>query len=625
MRKRFNKWSALLTAGAMTMTLLSGCQKAASTDGTGQTSKAEETTQTTAQTTTAEEKKDSADAGSTPRNETLYFNGQQWGTINDWNPLSSNSNNAMAITQNDNARVIVYETLFMYNMLDGKLYGLLGKDYSWNDGQTELTITLNPDAKWSDQTPVTAQDVAYTFDCHKKYASAQGSDYSNYIDSVEAKDDHTVIFKAKLDDKGLPVNPLKVVEYVPKIYVMQKAYLQKVEQRNGNDADKIKQDRMDDFVASGPYKSYYNDDQKVVFVRDDNYWGKALWGKLPAPKYLTHVIYENNAAGDTAFKSGEVDVSQQFITNVQKLWEEDGLPISTYIDEAPYGVCATMPTAFFNVEKPGLDRKEVRKAIAMAVDYDQIIASAMSNQSPSFKDVPRSIMNPTSGEQALVNQEALKDYQFTGNDVEGAKALLDKAGIVDKDGDGIREIDGKNLTFKAECPDGWTDWNASLEIVAAAGSKIGIGIETYFPDANTFYDDMTTRKFDICMWNPPAASVANPWGRAMAFMSTDYANLKVNWTGNYGGYINEDANNLLKKIPLETNKDTLKEYYTELSRIYLDEVPSFSLMYRPMLFHAVNESVWTGFPQLDDGDNIPPTDCTDGYGIAALYKLVNVK
>lgn len=625
MRKRLNKWTALVTVGAMTMTLLSGCQKAASTDGTGQTSKAEETTQTTAQTTTAEEKKDSADAGSTPRNETLYFNGQQWGTINDWNPLSSNSNNAMAITQNDNARVIVYETLFMYNMLDGKLYGLLGKDYSWNDTQTELTITLNPDAKWSDQTPVTAQDVAYTFDCHKKYASAQGSDYSNYIDSVVAKDDHTVIFKAKLDDKGLPVNPLKVVEYVPKIYVMQKAYLQKVEQRNGNDADKIKQDRMDDFVASGPYKSYYNDDQKVVFVRDDNYWGKALWGKLPAPKYITHVIYENNAAGDTAFKSGEVDVSQQFITNVQKLWEEDGLPISTYIDEAPYGVCATMPTAFFNVEKPGLDRKEVRKAIAMAVDYDQIIASAMSNQSPSFKDVPRSIMNPTSGEQALVNQDALKDYQFTGNDVEGAKALLDKAGIVDKDGDGIREIDGKNLTFKAECPDGWTDWNASLEIVAAAGSKIGIGIETYFPDANTFYDDMTTRKFDICMWNPPAASVANPWGRAMAFMSTDYAGLMVNWTGNYGGYINKDANDLLKKIPLETNKDTLKEYYTELSRIYLDEVPSFSLMYRPMLFHAVNESVWTGFPQLDDGDNIPPTDCTDGYGIAALYKLVNVK
>ncbi len=622
MKKKHNRLIALLTVSAMTMTMIVGCGKTETMqpEPTDNEIGTEATTEAASEAAT-----DTSGAGSTPRNETLYFNGQQWGTINDWNPLSSNSNNAMAVTQQDNARELIYETLFMYNMLDGELYGLLGKEYSWNDDQTELTITMNPDAKWSDGTPVTAEDVAYTFECHKKYETSQGSDYANYIDTVEAVDDQTAVFKAKLDDKGLPVNPLKVIEYTPKIYVLQKAYLQTVEDRNDNDVDKIKQDRMDDFVSSGPYTSYYNDDQKVVFVRNDKYWGVALWGSLPAPKYITHVIYENNAAGDTAFKAGEVDVSQQFITDVQKLWENDGLPISTYIDEAPYGVCATMPTAFFNVEVPGLDRKEVRKAIAMAVDYDQIIASAMSNQSPNFKEVPRSIMNPTTSEQALVNQGELKDYQFTGKDIEGANALLDEAGIVDKDGDGIREIDGKNLSFKAECPDGWTDWNASLEIVAAAGKDIGIEIETYFPDANTFYDDMTTRKFDICMWNPPAASVANPWGRAMAFMSTDYAGLEVNWTGNYGGYVNKEANDILEKIPLETNKDTLKEYYTKLSKIYLDDVPSFSLMYRPMLFHAVNESVWTGFPQLDDGNNIPPTDCTDGYGIAALYKLVNVE
>lgn len=44
-------------------------------------------------------------------------------------------------------------------------------------------------------------------------------------------------------------------------------------------------------------------------------------------------------------------------------------------------------------------------------------------------------------------------------------------------------------------------------------------------------------------------------------------------------------------------------------------------MYRPSVFHAVNESVWTNFPTGDDGRNIPPMDCTDGYGIAALYDL----
>ena len=51
--------------------------------------------------------------------------------------------------------------------------------------------------------------------------------------------------------------------------------------------------------------------------------------------------------------------------------------------------------------------------------------------------------------------------QFAGNDIAGANALLDKAGIVDKDGDGIRELNGMNLSFEASCPNGWSDWMAA--------------------------------------------------------------------------------------------------------------------------------------------------------------------
>jgi len=42
-----------------------------------------------------------------PRNETLYFNGQQWGSVVGWNPYSNSNNNAMAIAQQDNARVLM--------------------------------------------------------------------------------------------------------------------------------------------------------------------------------------------------------------------------------------------------------------------------------------------------------------------------------------------------------------------------------------------------------------------------------------------------------------------------------------------------------------------------------------
>ncbi|MCI8614540.1 ABC transporter substrate-binding protein [Parablautia intestinalis] len=625
----------------MTVSLLAGCgggsSEPASSDASDSAAETEqaaepEAAEDTDAADTGEEAADtstaSGDVNSTPRNETLYFAGQQWGTINDWNPFSANSNNAMAIQQKDSSRTLIYETLFMFNMLDGQLYPLLATDWAWDDdAMTSMTIHLNPDAHWSDGSALTAEDVAYTWDCNVKYESSLGVDFPNYVESITAVDDTTVELKCALDDAGNPTNPLKVQQLLQQMYIMQKAYLETVEARNDSDKEAMKLDKMDDLVASGPYMPFYDDDQKVVFIRDENYWGQAdsMWGKLPAPKYIAHVIYADNNAGQIALKAGEVDVCQQFITDVQKLWEDEGLPITTYIDEPPYGQCATMPSCWMNVDVEGLDQVEVRKAIAMATDYDQIIASAMSNQSPTFKDVPRSTMNPTDGEQALYDQAAVKDLQFAGNDIDGANALLDEAGIVDSDGDGIREYNGKPLSFKAECPDGWTDWMASLEIVASSAKNIGIDIQTYFPDTNTFYNDITTGAFEICMNSPSGSSITNPWGRCMQFLSSQYADLEVNWSGNWSHYRNDEADEILAKIPLETDEATLKEYYTRLNEIYLTDVPNFALMYRPELFYAVNETVWTGYPMKDDGSNVPPTDCTDGYGIAALYNLTLVE
>ena len=96
---------------------------------------------------------------------------------------------------------------------------------------------------------------------------------------------------------------------------------EEVEMKANNDLATIRKEVNEDPIGTGPYKMYFYNDQKITIVRDDNYWGQALFGKLPAPKYITHVIYKDNAAGDLAFKSGQVDVSQQFIPQVWKMWE----------------------------------------------------------------------------------------------------------------------------------------------------------------------------------------------------------------------------------------------------------------------------------------------------------------
>jgi peptide/nickel transport system substrate-binding protein len=279
-----------------------------------------------------------------------------------------------------------------------------------------------------------------------------------------------------------------------------------------------------------------------------------------------------------------------------------------------------------------LDQVAVRKAIAIAVDYDTIVANAMTNQSATFSQVPRSLMNPTPGEQALYNKDAVAALQWAGKDYEGAKKLLDDAGIVDTDGDGWREYNGEKLSYIATCPNGWSDWQAAIEVVAAAGKEIGIEITSNYPEwavyqtVVTVSDKPLPEDYDIFMMWSAGAGPTQPWGRIRNLLSSEFVGMASNWNGNWGQYTNPEVDALIQAIPSETDPAKLEEIYTKLVEIYLTEVPSFTLMYRPQAFHAVNETVWTNFPHADDGTNppVPPLDLTDGWSIAGLYNLTLV-
>jgi len=241
---------------------------------------------------------------------------------------------------------------------------------------------------------------------------------------------------------------------------------------------------------------------------------------------------------DEAFRRGEVDVSQQFIAQVQTFFP---FGAETYVPQAPYYIPGVIPSIFFNTGRPGLNDPAVRRAIAM---------------------VP-------------------------------------------------------------ECPFGWSDWNASLEVVAQSTREIGINITTYFPESGVWTTDYQTANFDIIMYSPGGMGIASPWSRAYDMMASSYlpAAGVPNFNGNWGRYRNAEVDQIINQIAGESNEATLKQLWTRLNILYLQEMPAAGLMYRPALFHTVNASTWTGFPKLGDGSNIPPTICIDGYGILALYNL----
>ena len=150
----------------------------------------------------------SAEVVELPRNETLYFAGQQWGSVNSWNIIGANQNNAMAIAGGAGGyRTLMFETLFMYNFMDGSLTGLLGDTYTWNETMTELTVTLKPAAKWSDGTQVTANDVKRTFDIGVEIGNGTGTGYKSYIAEIVVVDDTTLVLKAALNELLAEFNP----------------------------------------------------------------------------------------------------------------------------------------------------------------------------------------------------------------------------------------------------------------------------------------------------------------------------------------------------------------------------------------------------------------------------------
>jgi len=558
--------------------------------------------------------------GVLPRNETLFTGIGQWGTPISSSPFHANPNNPLVIDQAaHNARLFVNETLFMFNMLDSQLYPLLAYGQPiWNDDFSVLTINLNPDAHWSDGTPVTARDVVVTFDKHVYVGSPMGVEYAAFISQMVAVDDTTVEIHHNPDNP----NVHQMMTFLPRVYIMQGAFIEERWAYHGGDIEAFRSDPWENAPHSGPYRPIVLSNTQVVLERDDNYWGQAasMWGRLPVPRFIAHNIYADNDAMRASFAAGQIDVTQAFMANVWELWETDGLPISTFLHEAPYHMPGTMPSIWFNTTRPGLDRREVRQAIAFATDFELIIASAMSGYSPRFADAPRSIALPLPGEQRFVDNAALAHLQWDNADIDRANALLDAAGIVDTTGNGIRDIDGVDLSFTLMCPAGWTDWTASLEIVAQAGAAIGIELTTTFVEASVWTENRQAGNFDIIMDSAAAINVASPWFRAFHALYVEDPDAERVFWAHHRMQIPE-ALALIREAATETNHARLVEIYTEISYILLYEMPLVYLMYRPVLFHTVNESVWTGFPEYGDGLNIPPTNLASGFGIAGLYHL----
>lgn len=542
-------------------------------------------------------------AAQSERQQTLFLAGIQFSAPTNFNPLSTSGAWPSARYQAQ----LIYETLFAFNVLNGSLQPALGAALETPDGKT-LRIKLADGTRWQDGRPLSADDVVYTYELGKRHPEVPYGPVWDYLAGVGKVDDRTVTFALNPEK----VNPGLVRSYLASVQILPAHVWQDVEAQN----PKIVEYANLQPLGSGPYKLDSQNAQQIVVARHDDYWGASARGGLPTPKRIVHPVFKDNAAGDLAFERGEVDVSQNFTPQIWKMWQEKGKPVGTWFDQPPYHVPGSIPMLTINTTKPGLSNPRVRVALAHTIDYARIAKVAMSEYSEPARS---SVVLPKGSEEKYFDQSTV-DAKGWKHDPAKATEILEGELGARKGGDGVYVLpDGARLgPWKVECPTGWSDWQAALQVVTEGAKAVGFDLATSFPQVPQYRADVQNGGYDLALYAIALASPASPWERFRDVLD-DRGVPAVGQPAyyNYGRFHHPQVAGLLDRAAA-ASEDEAKGLYSQLDTIFMENAPMIGLMYRPLEFYEFNESIWEGFPDAKNPTG-PPTYM--GAGIDWLYQI----
>ena len=546
-----------------------------------------------------------AKSGRPSRKNTLFVSGWQSSPPVNFNPLAARPDWPNAFPTAAGQHMLVYESLFGFDTLSGGIKPVLGKSVSYPDATTAV-VQLHPEAHWQDGKALTADDVVYTFRLAKEHSDLNYATVWTYVSDVVKKDDHTVQFALNPDN----VNSGQLRHFLATVPILPQHVWTAVESKSGSLLSQVDMKP----VGSGPYKLYDQNQQRIALVRDDSYWGKGVYG-VPAPAYLIHPILKSNDDISLAFQSGELDYSQSFIPQIWQMWEQKHLPVSTWLRQPPYHLPGSIPLLLLNVHRKGLDNVNVRRALAHAIDYEQIAATAMSRYSVPAR---ASLVIPDGPEKKFFASNQAQQMGWA-HDPQKAVQLLESAGAT-KGGDGIYRLpDGTRLgPWKLQCPYGWTDWMTSLQVVQQSAKAVGIELTTNFPEVPQFFESVYSGNYDMVQFFVTGLDPSAPWARfrdVLDIRGVPPLGQAAFWDTNR--FSDPSVPSLLGRAGAAASSDVTR-LFAQLDAVFQNNVPAIPLEYRPFEFFEYNETAWTGFPNSKN-PYAPPT--MSGAGVRWLFKV----
>ena len=535
------------------------------------------------------------------RSETLYVSGAAWGPPNDWNPFISWSKANTTGTIG-----FCYETLFMYDPLSDEFIPFLAESGQWINDRT-YELKLREGMTWTDGQPITAADVAFTFELGREYEALwfspmlQGD--KKYLDSVVQIGDLYVQFNFTDCLYQEWDNNLYNIPIVPKHLW------------EGKTEEEITAGANENPVGSGAYMYDTHSADRNVWIRNDNWWGNEVFG-VPAPKRIVDIRFSSNNVALGSVIKGDVDLSNNFLPGIATLADKGY--VSTYFPGVPYMLAANTAVLFLNTTKAPMDDAAFRKAIAYAINVDDIVNVAYANLVAAAS--PTGLLPSLS---KYNDAAVIASLGWTYDPAEAAR-ILAAAGYVDVDGDGLVEApDGSAIALEVTCPFGWTDWMEAISIISDSCKATGINIEDVTPDYGSWNTALTTATFDMTL-NNWAAMSNTPW--TLYNLLFRHPIQEIMGSGNFGAYDNQEIFDLVDALAAVPTTDLagMQAICSQIQTIMLTEVPMIPLWYNG-LWAQFSNAVWTNWPTEGANDPVRLPSTWSGYwqlgGLLTLIEL----
>jgi peptide/nickel transport system substrate-binding protein len=485
-------------------------------------------------------------------------------------------------------RWMIYEPLVMVNGIKptdpGKPW--LATEWKWSDNFTKISFTIRDGVTWSDDQPMTAEDVAYSFQLRKDNEGLN-SDAIPYGTITQSGNKVDLTFT-----KSQFVNQTKILT----VFVVPKHLWSTLKDPS---TDTIKNP-----VGTGPYKLKSFTPQTTTLELRDKYWQA-----LPKVKELRYTSYNDNNAQTTALANGASEWSFVFVPNYK----------AVYVDKDPAHHKLWFPAnlgihgLWINTTKKPFDNPALRRAMNLVINRDDIF---QQGEAGYFYPKVESVTGiPTPAGDSFIASEYKDKKQAV--DLNAAKLELTDAGFK-LEGDTLKDPTGKPVTITLTDPAGWSDYITDLEIIKDNLSTIGIKATVEKANQDAWFKAIDEGNFDAAMhWTNGGATPYDIYQNIMDGKILKPVG-KGGVSGNYGRFNNAEATKALDAYANATDDTARTTALNTLQKIMVDQMPMIPTSASNVggLYNTKN---WVGWP--DEQNQYAPAQPTQQNALQIVLNL----